>query len=549
MRVADEIKKLHLDGEVSETKEDLTKYSHDASIFEVKPRVVVYPKNVEDVEKVVSFVSSAKDFDASLSITPRSAGTDMSGGALGESIILSFTEHLNKILEISSDYAVTEPGVFYRDFEKETLKNGKMMPSYPASREIAAMGGLVANNSGGEKTLTYGKVENYVEEVSMVLSDGKEHTFKALNEQQLKEKLEEKSLEGEIYQKVYKLIENNWDLLQEAKPRVSKNSAGYYLWNVYNKDTGVFDITKLLVGSQGTLGIVTKAKFRLVSAKQHSKMVVIFLKDLKNLAQIVEIVLPYKPETFESYDDNTLHLAVRYMPELIKILKPKNVFKIGLQFLPEVWMAITGGVPRLVLMAEFTADNPKEIDERMEHLQKELKKFGATSRVLKDEEEAQKYWVIRRESFNLLRKHLRGKRTAPFIDDLVVKPQYLPEFLPQLNKILSEYNLTYTIAGHVGDGNFHIIPLMDFKDPATHEIIPKLSKQVYNLVLQYHGSITGEHNDGLVRSPFLKQMYGEKVYSLFEQVKKIFDPQNIFNPGKKVGSSLEYSMSHLVKDS
>lgn len=550
MKLADEIKKLGLQGEVSETKEDLTKYSHDASIFEVKPRVVVFPKNVADLEKIVAFASHAKDFDPSIAITPRSAGTDMSGGALGESIVLSFTEHFNHILEVKDDYAVTEPGVFYRDFEKETLaKLGKIMPSYPASREIAAMGGLVSNNSGGEKTLTYGKVEDYVEEVSMVMSDAKEHTFRALNESELQEKLKEQGFEGDLYRKVRQLIESNQEILAEAKPKVSKNSAGYYLWNVYNKEKGIFDITKLLVGSQGTLGVVTKAKFRLVSAKNHSKMVVIFLKDLKHLADIVEIVLPYKPETFESYDDNTLHLAVRYMPELIKILKPKNVFKIGLQFLPEVWMVITGGLPRLVLMAEFTADDPKEIDARMDKLQNELKKFGATSRVLKNEEEASKYWVIRRESFNLLRKHLRGKRTAAFIDDLVVKPQILPEFLPHLNKILSEYNLTYTIAGHVGDGNFHIIPLMDFKDPRTHQVIPEISKRVYNLVLQYHGSITGEHNDGLIRSPYLKQMYGEKVYSLFEQVKKAFDPKNIFNPGKKVGSSLEYSMNHLVKDS
>lgn len=550
MKLADEIKKLGLQGEVSETKEDLIKYSHDASIFEVKPRVIVFPKNVSDLEKIVAFVSHAKDFDPSIAITPRSAGTDMSGGALGESIVLSFTEHFNHILEVKDDYAVTEPGVFYRDFEKETLaKLGKMMPSYPASREIAAMGGLVSNNSGGEKTLTYGKVENYVEEVSMVLSDAKEHTFRAINEKELQEKLKEQGFEGDLYRKIYQLVTENQEILAEAKPKVSKNSAGYYLWNVYDKEKGIFDITKLLVGSQGTLGIVTKAKFRLVSAKHHSKMVVIFLKDLKHLADIVEIVLPYKPETFESYDDNTLHLAVRYMPELIKILKPKNLLKIALQFLPEVWMVITGGLPRLVLMAEFTADDPKEIDARMDKLQSELKKFGATSRVLKNEEEASKYWVIRRESFNLLRKHLRGKRTAPFIDDLVVKPQQLPEFLPHLNKILSEYNLTYTIAGHVGDGNFHIIPLMDFKDPRTHQVIPEISKRVYNLVLQYHGSITGEHNDGLIRSPYLKQMYGEKVYSLFEQVKKVFDPKNIFNPGKKVGSSLEYSMNHLVKDS
>jgi FAD/FMN-containing dehydrogenase len=138
-------------------------------------------------------------------------------------------------------------------------------------------------------------------------------------------------------------------------------------------------------------------------------------------------------------------------------------------------------------------------------------------------------------------------RTAPFIDDIIVKPEHLPEFLPKLNSILAEYNLIYTIAGHVGNGNFHIIPLMDLKDPKSHEIIEKLSSEVYNLVLSYHGSITAEHNDGLIRSPYLKQMYGPEIYHFFEVTKYIFDPNNIFNPGKKVKSSLQYAMDHIVK--
>jgi FAD/FMN-containing dehydrogenase len=161
--------------------------------------------------------------------------------------------------------------------------------------------------------------------------------------------------------------------------------------------------------------------------------------------------------------------------------------------------------------------------------------------------EMKKYWTIRRESFNLLRKHIKGKRTAPFIDDFIIKVEQLPEFLPKLNHILAKYNLNYTIAGHVGDANFHIIPLMDLRDIRSSEIIRNLSEEVYNLVLSYRGSITAEHNDGLIRSSYLKKMYGEKVYKLFEETKKIFDPQNIFNPGKKVNSDLNYAFKHLVK--
>jgi FAD/FMN-containing dehydrogenase len=174
-------------------------------------------------------------------------------------------------------------------------------------------------------------------------------------------------------------------------------------------------------------------------------------------------------------------------------------------------------------------------------------KYHVPTHLTKSPQETQKYWTIRRESFSLLRKHVRNKHTAPFIDDIVVRPEYLPEFLPKLNKIFEQYpHLIYTIAGHAGDGNFHIIPLMNLADPAERAIIPKLSDSVYDLVLEYHGSITGEHNDGLIRTPYVEKMFGSEVTGLFEQVKHILDPQNIFNPGKKVGGNLQYALDHIT---
>ena len=181
-------------------------------------------------------------------------------------------------------------------------------------------------------------------------------------------------------------------------------------------------------------------------------------------------------------------------------------------------------------------------------MRKELKPFPIKFHIAKNEAEAKKYWTIRRESFNLLRKSIKGKRTAPFIDDFIVQVEKLPEFFPKLNKILDSYgNFTYTIAGHIGNGNFHIIPLMDLADSKNREIIKELSDKVYDLVLEFGGSITAEHNDGLIRSPYLKKMYGGEVYKLFEETKRIFDLQNIFNPGKKVGANLSYALEHLVK--
>lgn len=544
----EQIQKLGLKGEVLLDEATIKEYSRDASIFEIKPEVVIAPAGVLDIQKIVTFVNAAKETDPGVSITPRAGGSCMSGGALNTSIILDFKKHFNHLIELGSDYAIAEPGMYYRDFEKETLAHDLLLPPFPASREICALGGMVGNNAAGEKTLTHGKIEDYILELNVVLADGKEYIFKALNETELKEKLSLQTFEGEIYRKVDQLIKSNQALIDSAKPNVSKNSAGYYLWNIYDKEKKTFDLTKLFVGSQGTLGIVTKIKFRLVPPEKNSTMVVVFLKNLDNLVAIVQKILALKPETFESYDDYTLKLAIRFLPDLVRILKPKNILKMGFQFLPEFWMTLTGGFPKLVLLAEFTGKNHQESYEKAQNAFNQVKAMGIKTHLIKDEQEANKYWVIRRESFALLRKHVKDKHTAPFIDDIIVRPEFLPEFLPKLNKLLQQYKFTYTIAGHVGNGNFHIIPLMDFKDPKTAQIIPKLSDEVYNLVLAYHGSITAEHNDGLIRSPYLKQMYGEKVFKLFEETKKIFDPENIFNPGKKVGSSLEYSMQHIIQE-
>ena len=530
-----------LKGEVLEDEATLKFYSRDASLFEIKPQIVVFPKDVDDIKNLVVFVN--KNLDQKIHLTPRSAGSDMTGGPLGESIVVEFTKYFNHIKKIGDNYALTEPGVFYRDFEKETLKHNLLLPSYPASREICAVGGMAANNAGGEKTLAYGKTEKYIEELKVVLSDGNEYQFSPLTKSELEEKIKLQNFEGEIYRKIYKLAEDNYDAIKKAKPEVSKNSAGYLLWDVW--DRNIFDLTKLFVGSQGTLGIITEIKFKLVKPKTHSKLLVIFLKDIKPLAEIVSKVLKHRPESFESYDDNTLKLVIRFLPEFVELLRAKNIFSLAWQFLPEFWTILTSGFPKLILLAEFTGDSIAEVDEKIEAAKTDLQSLKIKMRATRNEKEARKYWVMRRESFNLLRHHIRGLRTAPFIDDFVVKPEKLPEFLPKLNQILSEYSLIYTVAGHVGDGNFHIIPLMNLADPKSRKIIPELSEKVYRLVLDFGGSITAEHNDGLIRGSYLKAMYGDKIYKLFKEVKNIFDPNNIFNPGKKVDANMEYALSHL----
>lgn len=525
-------------GEVHDDESTLRDYSHDASLFKVRPTLVVYPQDATDLKNLVKFVNTKKKKHPELSLAVRAAGSCMSGGSLGESIIADVTRHMNKISEVEGRSIVVRPGAFYRDFEKKTLEKGLILPCYTASKNLCALGGMLGNNAAGEKTLRHGKMEDYILETKVIFSDGEEYLVKPLNQLELKEKMSQKDFEGRLYKKIFKLVKDNQELLQSAKPKVSKNSAGYYLWNVFDGET--FDLNKLLVGSQGTLGIITEAKLRLVEVEPVSKLFVIFLPDLTNLAKIVNKALESGPETIESYDDATLKLAFRFFPEMLKSLKTRNFFRLIFSFIPEGLMILRRGLPKLVVLVEYTGNTEREVDEKLRQLEIDLKPYEYEMRRTRSSAEAEKYWTVRRESFNLLRKHVQGRRTAPFVDDVVVHPEDLPEFLPRMRAILDSYDLVYTIAGHAGNGNFHIIPLMDMKDRSVVRVIEEVSDKIYDLVKEFKGSITGEHNDGLVRTPYLGKMYAPEVLELFKETKKAFDPNHILNPGKKVPEEAKY---------
>ena len=548
-------------GEVEDSDETLTKYSHDASLLELRPKVVLFPMDSEDVKNLVKWVSenSARQDLAEkygkLSITARCAGTDMSGGAIGESIILDFSRHMNKLIggPLPSDdgkswYITVQPGMFYRDFEKITLSKGLILPCYTASKSLNAMGGMYGNNSAGERTLKYGKTEDYILSAKVVFCDGNEYLVKPV---------------PDMYRKVYDLIKDNEDEIKNAKPNVHKNSAGYYIWNVIcdnpqiipsgvEGSNKVFDLNKLLVGSQGTLGIATEITFKIIPENKYSKLVVIFMKkDMAPLGRLVDEILTQNPETLETYDDKTMKLAVKFFPEFLKNKGFFGMIKFMWSFLPEFWMLVTGGFPKLIILAEFAGDTEDIVNKKCEALVQKIKDFKLKMHITKSETEAEKYWDIRRDSFALLRKHVKGMHTAPFVDDIIVRPEFLPKFLPELNAIMDQYpSMISTLAGHAGDGNFHVIPLMDFSKPDIAKTILECGEKVYDLVMKYHGSITAEHNDGLIRTPYLEKMYGDKVVALFAKIKNIFDPLNILNPGKKVptpkdGGTKEFIAEHI----
>ncbi len=544
MDLPSELQKI-IKGDVDATDATREFYSHDASLFELKPQVVVFPKDDEDIEALVQFVAEHKKDVPNLSITARSRGTDMSGAAINDSIILDTSRYMTGVRDVSSESATVQPGMMYKDFEVETLKYGSILPSYPASRELAGMGGLVNNNSGGEKSLQFGKTDKYVTNLKMILADGNQYEVKPLTRDELNAKIAKDTFEGRLYRDTYELLDKHYDEIKAAAPKVSKDSTGYHLWNVWDRESGIFDLTKLFVGAQGTLGLMTEATISLVPKPSHSGTLVCYLPDIDNLGEIIPAVLNEKPATFECFDDNTLWLSFKFIFAFIKRLGFVTWIMMCLQLIPD-GLALIRGIPKLILLIEFTGDSEAEVAGKIKTAKENLQKFKFSyMEANPDEASSRKFWLMRRESFNLLRSKVKDKHTAPFIDDFVVPPARLSEFLPQLRDIIKKYKLMATIAGHLGDGNFHVIPLMKIEDPKERAKLEPAMKEVNTLVIKYGGSVSGEHNDGMIRGPWLEQMYGPNVLGYMREIKDLYDPLNIFNPHKKTDATWEYSFAHI----
>lgn len=518
--------------------------SHDASMYQLIPDVIIEPKDAADIETLVSFVSAHKASYPKLSITPRSAGTDMSGGPLGNSIVIDMTRHFTRINPVKNNLLHVQPGAYIRTIDPLLTEKNLQLGCAPASRALCTIGGVVANNSGGEQSLRYGNADRSVRALDVVLADGKTYTFKPLTKKELDRKMALKTFEGSLYRQVFELIENNYDLIRNARPRVSKNSMGYNLWSVWDRDTGVFDMTHLFTGSQGTLGIITDIKMEVVPKAPHSGLLLAYLPSLKHLGHVIKTVMEHSPATFEGFDDITFNLGIRYFNTFRKQLGNREFLRQQAHLLKSV-AKFKGHLPSLLLMIEFDGQTQQEVLDKIAALHADLKKYKIRMDVESDERSSAPFWSIRRAALALLRNQVKGRYASPFIDDMAVNPRYLPEFIPELRKVIRKYKLPATIQGHFGDGNFHIIPLMDITNPKEQAKLEPIMRELIPIALKYEGTMAGEHNDGMVRGAWLPAVFGQEVYSIFRTVKDIFDPQYIFNPHKKTDATWEFSMSHL----
>lgn len=530
----------HIMGEVVSSLDARAYFSTDASVFKVMPAVVVYPRGEGDVRKVARFTWQLAERGRLLPITARGNGSDQSGAAIGGGAIVVFPAHMNRILELDSKTGIVtvEPGLNFGKLQQTLHTHGRFLPPAPVSLEYSTVGGAIANNAGGEKSLKYGSMRKYVKSLRVVLANGEIIQTDRLSKRELSKKLGLSTFEGEVYRGIDGLLEEHHELLAKLKRNVTKNTAGYELAEIKKKD-GSFDLTPLFVGSQGTLGIITEAMLDTEVHNPESTLLVGYFDNLKNAAQaVLELrMLPEMPSAIEMVDEYLLNLVTSLNPNQLKDVLDKPT-------------------PKAVLMVEF--DNPSDrTQKRMtKKAKKILEKHGKTHVIVTDPSEQDKYWRIRSAPAIIMTHSEGGLKAVPVIDDGIVPVEKLESLLNGVYELFKRSHLSVAIWGHAGDGNVHLRPFLDLGQLGDRQKAFRLMDEYTQLLSQLGGSTSGEMGDGRLRGPYLEKLYGSEIYTVFQKVKQVFDPHGTLNPGVKVNITVddaksmmrqEYTLDHMYQ--
>lgn len=528
----------HLSGEVMTAADARRYFSTDGSVFTVTPALIVYPRNENDVRKTARFTWQLAERGRVIPITARGAGTDQSGAAIGSGIMLVFPAHMHRILELDSKTGsvTVEPGTNFGKLQQTLQTHDRFLPPYPSSMEYSTMGGAVANNTSGEKTVKYGSTRDYTQALRVVLANGEVIETRRLNKRELSKKLGLSNFEGEIYRSIDALLEEQQDLIQKTSIGVTKNSAGYDLWDVKRKD-GSFDLTPLIVGSQGTLGIVTEATFGTEPYSPNTTLIVSYFDDLQKAQEAVLELrdLRDSPSTLEMVDGNLLDIVTQINPNQLKGI-------------------ISQPFPKVVLLTEF--DDLKDgIQKKFaKKAEKILQNLATEVRVETDPLKQEELWRIRHSAAAVTANSAGQAKALPIIEDGVVPPERFREFVEAVYQLFDRYNLQAAMWGHAGDANLHMQPFLDLSQVGDRQKVFKIMDDYYNIVMTLGGSTSGEHGDGRLRAPYLQKLYGPEMYAIFQKVKQIFDPYGTLNPGVKMNVNLDtirpllrnsFSMEHL----
>lgn len=498
--IADQLK-LISKGEILSDEWSKEIYSVDASNYSIKPSVIVCPLDEYDISEVCQY-----GYSKNISITARGAGTGLLGQSLNDNIIIDFTKHMNKILEIGTDYVIVQPGLVKGILDKELSKIGKFLPPDPASSNYCTIGGMIANNSSGVHALGYGNTIDFLDTVNVVYSDGSFGSVSNINiSNSGKESFDEKIA------KLYRLLLPQIELIQKGYPKLTKNSCGYRLDAVINNKK--FYPQKIFAASEGTLGIVNSAKIKIIDIPLYKSTIVFGFKDLLHAISTVPIILKFSPVALEMLDHSIFGNVIS-----------KDSHRV-----------INNNTNGCLLIIEFAGDDLFDVEQKLSVCKDKLSSTCTTLESVSDENSSRKIWAARKSALNNAMKLTVGSRKpVGLIEDTVVNPDMLYDYTRFLLQKYKDNKLDYVIYGHAGNGNLHTRPIIDLESQSEVELLNTMADEIFTKVIGCGGTITGEHGDGIARAKYIEFMYGLQIFTIFKQIKKIFDPKFIMNPGKKV---------------
>jgi len=488
-------------------------YSTDASVYQIRPLGVAIPNTREDIVRIVQICGKHR-----CPITMRGGGTAQAGQSIGSGLLVDTSKYFNRLLEVNADerWVRVEPGIVLDELNAQLAPLGMRFAPDISTASRATIGGMMANNSCGARSVLYGKTIDHVIEQTVLLADGSIVHFREIERDHVPQG---DSLEAACYRTVLSLSRKHADEIDRRYPKILRRVGGYNLDEFVDPAKPV-NLAKIMVGSEGTLGVVLEAKLRLVPLPKAKAVMVICFADLLEALRATPAILTHKPSAVEVMDKAILNNTRQNLT------------------LDRIRAKIVQGEPDATLCVEFYGDRKEDLPPRLKALEQDLraKQFGYYYHTETDIPEQARIWSLREAALGLSMAMKEEAKSISFVEDTAVAPEKLSEFIGKFLKIVESHNTTAGVYAHASVGCLHVRPVVNMKTEEGVHKFESIATQVADLVLEYGGALSGEHGDGYVRSPFMRKMFGDTLYEAFRDVKRTFDPQGILNPGKIVDS-------------
>jgi FAD/FMN-containing dehydrogenase/Fe-S oxidoreductase len=506
-RIQEDLRGL-LTGEVRCDDVFLQLYASDASVYQIKPLGVVRPRSTDDVAACVQYAAAEQ-----IPIHARGAGTGLAGESLGSGLVLDFSSHLRRVIRADAESVCVQPGVVHDRLNAYLRSRGRIFGPDPAMSAVTTMGSVVAVDGAGSHWLKYGSTRRHVQKLQIVLADG---TVMEVGREPLDDGVshDPQDRKRDLLNQLADVILRNADLIKQYQPKSLVNRCGYQLDDVCSRSH--IDMAKLLTGSEGTLALFTEITVATQPLPRHRGMALLLFESLDAAARAVPEILPFRPTACDLMDRRHLSLARETDPRFESLLPPAT---------------------EALLVVEMDGDDPVEVRDRLRQMVERVrqkKRLAFDARQTAQAEEIELFEQLARKVVPTLYRLKGSTRALPFVEDLAIPPETLPRFLVDMQNILKRHQITATLFGHAGHGQLHLRPFLDLGDPAHVRTMEQLAPELYDAVFEVGGTISGEHACGLSRTAYIPRQYS-LVARIFADVKRIFDPQNILNPGKVVG--------------